>query len=99
MSTTNEELDRKIAEAQGFEVDTWASINDTAINISGDWQQYHPSTNWQQAGELIEKYVLRLERAPTGMWICRPNGCPTWSRADNPRRAICLAVLAAEGAK
>ena len=90
---TNEELDKAVAEAQGW-------VHETEWGI---WtpHNYHPSTNWQQAGELLEKYKIDLEYVDTNweatIWDLLNNVPIAETAADTPQRAICLAVLAAEG--
>jgi len=100
---TNEELNKAVAEAQ-----VWRLIDDGLGTL---WQKsdsdvdiipcsrYDPINNWQQAGELIEKYKFDLRYigdSPTRVWMAS-SGSNVTMFADTPQRAICLAVLAAEG--
>jgi hypothetical protein len=91
---TNEELDRKVAEDQGWwNADgMWMSNDDEAITTT-----YSPSTNWQQAGELMEKYKIDLHYEPMAdgkNWHAAFCGNIAEVWAETPQRAICLAVLA-----
>lgn len=87
----DEEIDRKVAQVQGMCTD-W----DTNY-YTPQGEQYHPSTNGQQAMELLEKYKVAIFY-DSGDWyaeiakLYEDSFC-----ADTPTRAICLAVLAAEG--
>ena len=104
---TNEELDKAVAEAQGWTLINKVSGLDAFIgtwvseNVRIDQEFYHPSTNWQQAGELLEKYKIDLEYVDTNweatIWDLLNNVPIAETAADTPQRAICLAVLAAEG--
>ena len=94
------ELDRKVAEAQGWKVidtgaNSWAIKTKDMYSISHYKYDYRPSINWQQAGELLEKYRLNLVRFDDG-WQCGKVG-RIYPKADTPQISICLAVLAAEG--
>mgnify|MGYP001552717862 CR=1 FL=1 len=98
---TNEELDKAVAEAQGWSEDwldeskglgLWIkSLGGESIGMG----TYHPSTNWQQAGELLEKYKIDLSF--DGEDCLAEISGNYFAYADTPQRAICLAVLAAEG--
>ncbi len=94
---TDEELDYWVAKAQGWELINYGScwkseqFTHTITRVS-----YHPTSNWQQAGELIEKFDCSLEYY---------NSCNCWGAtarssdmevADTPQRAICLAVVASK---
>ncbi len=66
--------------------------------------RYHPSTDWRQAGELIEKYAITL--TPYGdvhgnvcEWRAITSESKGYATADTPQRAICLAVLELKGEK
>ena len=85
---TNEELDKAVAKAQGENPST----------------HYNPSTNWEQAGELLEKYAITL--TPYGdvhgnvcEWRAITSESKGYATADTPQRAICLAVLELKGEK
>jgi hypothetical protein len=98
---TNEELDKKIAELQHLEF-VECSLKDKTMLIAVGYGEYSPSTNWQQAGELVEKYKVELfNHIEDGSWSAYARGQTVGEggRADTPQRAICLAVLALEGEK
>ena len=100
---TNEELDSAVATAQGWKLLTGDLANEPDYWVNGNIYKcdYHPSTNWQQAGELVEKYKIDLEYVDTNweatIWDLLNNVPIAETAADTPQRAICLAVLAAEG--
>ena len=57
--------------------------------------EYHPTRNWEQAGELLEEFYITLNPVSSIEW----NAFATkvghrYQPAPNPRRAICLAVVA-----
>ena len=91
---TNDELNFKVAEAQGWwNADgMWMSKDDKSITTT-----YTPSTNWEQAGELLEKYHIELEWNGS-KWIASTYSpeIEGQSISSTPQRAICLAVLEAE---
>ena len=96
----NEELDRKVAEAQGWKLLTGDLANEPDYWVNGNIYKcdYHPSTNWQQAGELVEKYKIDLEYVDTNweatIWDLLNNVPIAETAADTPTRAICLATVA-----
>ena len=102
---TNEQLDYWVAKAQGwdfvrkqrteygFVYQVWWNSPNSFIKA----KDYHPSTNWQQAGELVEKFNVMI--APS--WVTEKNGwhgaCSYEQEpvsADTPTKAICIAVIA-----
>lgn len=78
---TNNELNKAIAEIVGYEADFAGS--------------------WSASGELVEKYkvdvFLHSDEADLEWWAAQAQGHTAVMRQDTPCRAICLAVLAAEG--
>jgi hypothetical protein len=96
---TNEELDKAVAELQG-----WKKEPDGRLWRSPDKHiysglPYRPSTIWKQAGELVEKYKVELfNHIEDGSWSAYARGQTVGEggRADTPQRAICLAVLELE---
>ena len=100
----NEELDKAVAKAQGWEHianSDWEFMRNGALWVAS---QYHPSTNWEQAGELLEKYAITL--TPYGdvhgnvcEWRAITSESKGYATADTPQRAICLAVLELKGEK
>ena len=97
---TNEELDKAVAEAQGWKHvanSDWEFMRNGAMWLAS---QYHPSTNWQQAGELVEKYEIDINLVQhdiTGEIVCAQASGSSPVYDIDYKRAICLAVLAAEG--
>ena len=99
---TNEQLGYWCAKAQGWKKKYpynnlepyW--LDDTGTIIHSDWE-YHPTTNWQQAGELVEKFEVAVymgsDDSDQEYWFakCTVGGM---GKADTPTRAICMAVIA-----
>ena len=110
---TNEELDKAVAEAHGWAkwynwMDSDYDGEFPAYRVNGhgavwaywskeDMELYSPSTNWQQAGELLEKYHIELEWKGAE-WIASTYSPERESQSisSTPQRAICMAVLEAE---
>lgn len=62
-------------------------------------EDYHPSTNWKQAGELVEKFKIVIgfvenEKSEWGAREAYKTSLNDMHFADTPTRAICLAVVA-----
>lgn len=59
--------------------------------------EYHPGTNWQQAGELVEKFEIQLfcfkSSSTAVIYADDDDEAPTTKTADTPQRAIILAVV------
>lgn len=57
---------------------------------------YSPSTNWQQAGELIDKYAMGVQAGFVNEWraIYKQNG--KYIPGKTAQTAICRAVIAAK---
>lgn len=58
---------------------------------------YYPSTNWQQAGKLVEKFKVDVNWFADNTWksFCMTKHSVTVEQyADTPTRAICMAVIA-----
>ena len=96
---TNEQLDYWTAKAQGWELDE--NPNGATNWVRDDeWMRkysYTPSTNWQQAGELVEKFKLTLlYNELKEEWIADEFSSfgDDEQRADSPRKAICMACIA-----
>lgn len=51
-----QELDRKVAEALGYEQISEYYWKDANGNTIVDGNPFSPSTNWEQLGELLEKH-------------------------------------------
>ena len=85
MSKTSElqgaALDWAVAKCEGAE--TW---NDCCqILLVGDDEPYHPSTNWEQGGPIIEREGISLEYACADykwLWVAYKLGRPD---EDNPQ--------------
>jgi len=95
---TNEQLDHWVAKAQGWKYrdlsnPLWlGEMPNGGIEAS----DYSPTTNWEQCGELIEKYQIGLI-VPETHWVAElfKTGKPkVYAEAQNPRTAICRAVVA-----
>ena len=98
-----DELDRKVAEAQGWEAKEYSNTKNLYYidpKTSALRDDYHPSTNKAQAMELVIKYKVNVEYC-----IYKPNcECPGWmavmrqgaiiEEANTPMEAICKAVIA-----
>lgn len=60
------------------------------------WYCFSPSTDWSQAGPLIEKNKIGFGPV-RDWWVAhpnRPNEPTDWLRADQPLVAICRAIVA-----
>jgi len=95
---TDQQLCHLCATAQGWRVHNKAYVTDSLEMGNLLIDHYDPINNWQQAGELVEKYGLWLVKRYTGLWDCgnesdREIDCIR-IKADTPQRAICLAVVA-----
>jgi hypothetical protein len=96
---TNEELDYEVAKVATDFIGTmeqWKEVCNKWMDCGES--PYRPSTNWQQAGELLEKYKIELWRLGDN-WKAGTSSLTDGvvAQADTPQRAICLAMLAAEG--
>lgn len=85
LALSNEELDRMAAEVQG-----WELIADASCSIFGGpvvdlmWktaepklmpvQKWRPSTDLNQAWDLVKSYDITLERQHTVTWLTMANG-------------------------
>jgi len=94
------ELDRDVAEALGMSLDDkgfpYAVCDDPDYRMVTP-EAFTPSTNWQQAGELLEEYKICIQILKSGIW----NAAATseWNDktqvfAESPQEAICKAVIA-----
>lgn len=85
---TTVQLDYWVAKAQGWTQDT----------LWGKWKpaEYHPTTNWQQVGELIEKFkIMLIYQVQIKKWVAQfSEDVPTMNYADDPKVAVCMAVIA-----
>jgi len=102
------DLDKKVAEVLGLEVNFKVSGTDGYHTIflkrSGKFNftgEFTPSTNWQQAGELLEEYDLTLqcrtafsESSGQHKWFAYAAGKYGDGAAPTPQEAICKAVIA-----
>jgi hypothetical protein len=108
---TGSELDYWVAKAQGWEKKTfirgglvyWSNGVTSSINI----ESYTPTTNWQQCGELIEKFKLVISqngddwtaqvnkpRPPTAKPYSAKSYLGPIGYGSTPQEAICRAVVA-----
>ena len=109
-------LDKEVAEALGYTIDricgrSYGSMGmdcwlEHEHNIISTVAGFTPSTNWQQAGELLEKFKFTLGpniNQNTGEleWLCYKDvtKCGMFSHtvsedAQTPQEAICKAVIA-----
>lgn len=94
----NEQLNYWVAKAHGWSMNSdgcWEE-NGKAVHCEFSMvpNKYSPSTNWKQAGELIEKYKLDIN------YHYESDGWECWSNLKkpaynvSPQRAICMAVIA-----
>ena len=92
---TNEELDRLCAEAMGVELKTeWEEICEDSRTILSGTIEYTPTTNKEQAMELLERFKLDVEWDGT-QWVCHYFvNSYTNVVAPTPALAICRAVAA-----
>lgn len=94
-----EALNRWTAKAQGWKLDcTGRWLDDDQFKA---WKiDYTPSTNWQQAGELVEKYEISLgKHGSLEIWAAdlNPHNIGTLGKnwhGPTPQIAICRAVVA-----
>ncbi|MEQ1977134.1 phage protein NinX family protein [Xenorhabdus sp. SGI240] len=79
--------------------------NDIHIEFAGKSKPYSPSTNWEQCGQLIERYIDDLTHMAFrgDHWVanCRAVRVGDFSifktqTGDTPQIAICRAVVAAK---
>lgn len=94
---TDDEINRKVAEAQGWTDGyttnpSWKMDNNEYIAVP----DYDPVNNSQQAGELLEKYEMELMRTrlETVDQSWRAGDGYSYAYADTWRKAACLAVIA-----
>lgn len=108
---TNEELDRMVAEAQGWKkscckIGILQEVVDSWFHNGADIPQeiYHPTTNDAQAIGLLKKYKIALGPTYDEKWSAsttkgfdsfRKPNTTRWVIADVPNRAIVIAVVAA----
>lgn len=65
------------------------------IPSKGFCSQYHPSANWQQCGELIEKFDIELVYHPRSSGFRSRSGISgPFFHGSTPQEAICRAVVA-----
>ena len=108
------DLDKRVAEALGYEIEDREGVDfyiDTARSakymhtfVVSSVFSFTPSTNWQQAGELLEKYKIAVTPPLYGRpdWSAEvkvPKGDDNHrfhfhNYAPTPQEAICLAVIA-----
>ena len=97
---TDNEINYWVAKAQGWTTEhITPNKNHYFSEYSGGTSPYHPTTSWQQAGELLEKFKPAFgfnETSKTWDSGYRKShqSQHTWYKSDNPRKAICLAVIA-----
>lgn len=101
---TGNDLNHWVAKARGWELvpaqnndgeilpwNVWLDFNDKFI---GHEYEYEPDTNWQQCGELIEKFKVTIWPTCRREWVAN-----TWKRnhpnsGSTSQEAICRAVVA-----
>ena len=92
---SNEELDRKVAELQGW-VENWSrwfkgqNTQEFVIPVG----EYHPTTNREQAMELLEKFKIDVGHINKDRWEASITRETEWYEAPTPMRAIVIAVIA-----
>ena len=111
---TGSELDYWTAKAQGLgEYKNWEDGDYDGeypcflIDLDGycwwyenedGYDPYRPSTDWQQAGELIEKFKVKVWYS-SGKWVAETYkrnrvDITVWGVSSTPQEAICRAVVA-----
>lgn len=89
---TNEQLNYWTAIAQGWKTDPKVNSYWRMGGVRTVYKWFYiPSTDWKQAGELIENYNLSLYYDESFGWSVDYGGS-TDVYADTPQRAICMAV-------
>ena len=102
------DLDRKVAEARGYQVIDKLHCKDSSGEYVTDGTEYSPSTNIAQAMELLEElrahgWVINIYNPVLNWRVCL---MPTYAsgsilraeaEANNLSEAICLAYLKAKG--
>lgn len=64
-------------------------------SMTGDDEEYSPSTDWSQCGPLIEEYQICLDPLTGGDWDSQyPSG--PWVRGSSPLQAACRAIVSAK---
>ena len=93
---TGDKLDYWVAKAQGWNLDTEYDDRCNQYTALTGRRFYTPSTNWQQCGELIEKFEADLGPFHSQQWIaCVWSGSEEFSMDGiTPQEAICRAVVA-----
>jgi hypothetical protein len=96
------DLDKQVAEAQGWVCKAnggprywWTEDENYYLHRAED---YIPSTNMEQAGELLEKYQLCLLSNDDGIWHAAEHifeGAP-YGEGKTWMEAVCKAVVALE---
>lgn len=98
---TGDKLDYWVAKAQGWDK-SFNKLGLYAVWVTeyGDEPIHHykPTTNWQQCGELIEKFNLNLLRLDDG-WksgyvYSYADKDVMFAKGSTPQEAICRAVVA-----
>jgi hypothetical protein len=94
---TNEDICRRLAEIAGVRIyrsHAW-------LYIYGDGKEWNPLESWSQIGPLIERFRVEfvIVKFHWEAWVNADSraGGGVWRSADNPRRAACLAIIAAHG--
>ena len=87
---------------EGYSADFY--VSDTNKVSGTTLPSYTPSTNWQQCGELIDKYLIEIQTSGDGLWLANmwpvadtSSGRPSTSNyligAESPLVAICRCVV------
>lgn len=96
---TGAALDWAVAGAtneQGYWAELFQQCVITGKTLGGISLKYSPSTDWSQAGPLLEKHKIGFGPVRGG-WVAhphRPNEPTDWMRAEAPLVAICRAIVA-----
>jgi len=99
---TDDEINYWVAKAQGFVFREGNGFSNPAMWMLGDDEQYEirnykPVSNWSQAGELLEKFLMDVRISESKINMYRPVSEP-WNYhyiiSDRDyKKAICLAVI------
>ncbi len=99
----------KVSELKGAELDYWVYIatfgfvNEKTAKTE-EWKEFiteellsfHPSTNWQQGGELIEKYRVTLESINENVWSANMFFDEVYQHGETPLIAAMRCIVASK---
>ncbi|NIL19711.1 phage protein NinX family protein [Pseudomonas sp. AN3A02] len=91
-------LDWAVAKAAGEKVTVMPGMAWKTHHVwtAGSFKLYSPTTDWSQAGPVIEKIKIGFGPVRSG-WVAhphRPNAPTEWLNAGEPLVAICRAIVA-----